>query len=93
MYRNLWMQKTPELIKRRLFQKKVSKLIFQSLIMHNVDAIFILSLTGEMICFNRAGKDIVDIKRRIRSVLSGFILQVKKDKQAIKRDVDLTTEI
>ncbi|MEC0741221.1 hypothetical protein [Bacillus atrophaeus] len=39
MYRNLWMQKTPELIKRRLFQKKVFKLIFQSLIMHNIDAI------------------------------------------------------
>ncbi|WP_412094602.1 hypothetical protein [Bacillus atrophaeus] len=34
-----------------------------------------------------------DIKGHIRSVLRGFLLQVKKDKQAINRDVDLTTEI
>ncbi|MGW8457831.1 hypothetical protein [Bacillus atrophaeus] len=34
-----------------------------------------------------------DIKGHIRSVLRGFFLQVKKDKQAINRDVDLTTEI
>ncbi|TYS08305.1 EAL domain-containing protein [Bacillus subtilis] len=73
---------------------------FQSLIVHNIDAIFILSLEGKIISSNHAGEDMIskfgfsmhDWRNYTSQKLERLFEQVKKDKQAINSDSELITE-
>lgn len=73
---------------------------FQSLIVHNIDAIFILSLEGEIISSNHAGEDMItkfgfsmqDWRNYTSHKIQRLFEQVKKEKQAINSDNDLITE-
>ncbi|MGY0654281.1 EAL domain-containing protein [Bacillus subtilis] len=73
---------------------------FQSLIVHNIDAIFILSLEGDIISSNHAGEEMIskfgfimhDWRNYTSLKVKRLFEQVKKDKQAMNSDSDLITE-
>lgn len=73
---------------------------FQSLIVHNIDAIFILSLEGDIISSNHAGEEMIskfgfsmhDWRNYTSQKIKRLFEQVKKDKQAMNSDSELITE-
>ncbi|MEC1620995.1 bifunctional diguanylate cyclase/phosphodiesterase [Bacillus mojavensis] len=73
---------------------------FQSLIIHNIDAIFILSLKGDIISSNHAGEDMMNNfglnhqnwNYYMPTKINALFKQVKSEKQAINSDATLMTD-
>ncbi|KXZ20484.1 hypothetical protein AXI59_14815 [Bacillus nakamurai] len=89
---------------RKFFQQnermKDNEQRFQSLIKHNIDAIFILSPEGKMLYSNEAGAEMIhsfglddqNWREHINRQMKTYFKQVKKEQQAFHIDADLTTQ-